>query len=236
MDAPRTTTATRLELYARTARALNRFFGEWTAAFCCRCLEVTARAYPEDPGADVEVLDGQFPGCCQAGVADTLKLPGRGEESHLPEGLAEELKAARAALGASACAGPLDYTLRELRTGRVVRGRGCRHLGADGCSLGELKRPLCLTYVCEGICAAVDGALRSVPFGGGGDSNLFDATDTLFAVATQPRQIAEARVEALEEHLWEISDCLRTVGVTSGQELLERWLATATADSFRGEP
>ncbi|RMG92289.1 MAG: hypothetical protein D6708_06725, partial [Candidatus Dadabacteria bacterium] len=68
--------ALRFVLYERAGRALSEFFAQWTGAFCRRCLEVTRRVHPGDPAADVELLEGRFPGCCQAGVADGHWIPG----------------------------------------------------------------------------------------------------------------------------------------------------------------
>ncbi|MDF1555811.1 MAG: hypothetical protein P1P84_22240, partial [Deferrisomatales bacterium] len=88
----------RLRLYRRAGEMLSVFFGRWTGVFCSRCLEVTARGHVGAAGAAVELVEGRFAGCCQAGVAETLSVPGRGGTVAFPAGLAEQLVVARAAL------------------------------------------------------------------------------------------------------------------------------------------
>jgi len=210
----------RLHLYRRAAGALNSFFSTWTAPFCARCLEVTARTCPDDPRAAVEWVDGSFPGCCHAGVGETVALPG-GREA-LPADLAEALATARQALAqGSEAAAP--YRLRERASGRLCEGRGCRYLGPQGCRAEEFKAPLCLTYLCDGVRAALEES-AGLGLCGDRDDNFCDAARVLGAVAEEPLAQALGRVAALETRLLHLAERLQAAGVPSGAELLECWL------------
>lgn len=215
----------RLHLYRRAARALNDFFSTWTAPFCARCLEVTAWANPDDPRAAVEWADGRFPGCCHAGVGDTKTIPScRGA---LPAGLAAALAAGRQ----SRAQGQADegfYRLRERNSGRLREGRGCRYLGPQGCRAGECKAPLCLTYLCDGVRAALEEA-AGPGWCGVGEDDFCGASRVLGAVATAPLPQAEREVAALETRLLRLSRRLQAVGASSGTDLVERWLGSFTA-------
>ena len=213
----------RLEAYRRAAGALNRFFARWTAPFCARCLDVTRVSMPGEPGADVDLLAGVFPGCCQAGVADGLWIPGAGEEGRFPP----ELAAAFARARGRACPerpAPPGYTVRERGTGRVARGVGCAYLAPGGCRLGEWKAPLCLTFLCRGVLDALAGELGE-RVGAGGDTDDFaGACGVLRAVVLgEPGDLLRA-VGELEERLAAWDRALRE-RVPDGQTLARRWLA-----------
>lgn len=195
MTPPTDSAATRLALYRRAARALNRFFSRWTAGRCAGCLELTRRHHRGDPRADVDLVSGIFPGCCHAGVADALWLPGEGR---FPEPLAEALAAARGPVGPAG--EPPAYAVRERQTGRVVRGVACVWLGEGGCRLGDLKAPLCLGYLCAPV--------RRDLAGGGGedligteDDDFCGAKAVVRAVVLGPVDEARRSVGALEGRL-----------------------------------
>ncbi len=223
--------ALRLEAYRRAAGALNRFFARWTAPFCARCLDVTRTSMPGEPGADVELLEGVFPGCCQAGVADGLWIPGAGEEGRFPPELAAAFARAREGVCPERPAPP-GYTVRERLTGRVARGVGCAYLGPGGCRLGEWKAPLCLTFLCRGVLDALAGELGE-EVGAGGDTDDFAGSCGVFraVVLGKPGELTRA-VDELEARLAAWDRALRE-RATDGQALVRRWLA-ARAPGARG--
>ena len=225
-----------MRLYRRAARALNTFFEHWTGAFCGRCLEVTARTCADDPRAAVELVRGRFAGCCQAGVAETLSVPCRSrscpswarlsacelaQEVAFPVDMEERMVAERVALGVEN--NPIQsYTLRESDTGRLVEGRGCRHLGEDGCRLGSLKAPLCLTYLCTGVRSALE-EVAGQGCCGGDEDNFCGSAGALLAVIAESLEESERQVAELEVRLLRLTRSLEEAGVRSGRELLDRW-------------
>jgi hypothetical protein len=238
----------RLTLYRRAARALNRFCGRWTAPFCSACLEVTALHHRPDPRADVELLAGVFPGCCHAGVADALWVPGTGEEGRFPP---EMVRAVARERGASALPGePPTYEVRERRSGLAVTGVACAHLGSRGCRLGELKAPLCLCYACEPILRALGDALGGGDAPGGargsaastgaagplgeGTDDFAGARGVLRAAVSGPFSEAEAEVSALEARLAALD---RALGerVGSGERLFILWRREKGAGAAEGQ-
>ncbi len=213
---------TRVALYRRAAGALERFFARWTAPFCRRCLRVVERTHAGDPAADVELVAGRFPGCCQAGVADGLWVPGHGEAGRFPADLARAFRAARREAGLAGPGEPPEYRVRERRTGRVQRGKGCRYLGARGCTLGDLKAPLCLTFVCRGI---LDALARACPdLDSRGDTQDFaGAAGVLLQVVCGDRDRAEAAVAGLEARLRRMDRALAGRFGT-GEALWSHWI------------
>ncbi len=223
----------RLTLYRRTARALNRFCGRWTAPFCAGCIEVTALHHRGDPRADVELLAGVFPGCCHAGVADALWVPGTGEEGRFPPEMARAVVRARGASAANP-GEPPTYEVRERRSGLASTGVACAHLGPGGCRLGELKAPLCLCYACEPIREALGRAVgrKASPAAmnslGDGTDDFAGTRAVLRAVVAGPIPEAEAEVSALEGRLAALDRALEE-GVGSGERLLRLWRRQRTA-------
>ena len=212
----------RLRLYRRAGRALNTFFDRWTGPFCGRCLEVTARAHPGEAGAAMELVRGRFAGCCQAGVAEALSVPCEGGTVPFSAVLAERMLAERSALGAGADA-PRGYTLRERASGRLVEGGAAGTWATAGCRLGELKAPLCLTYLCTGVRGALEAA-AGPGCCGDGDENFCGAAEALRAVVAELPEEAERQVAALEARMGHLARRLEGAGFRSGRELLGRWL------------
>ncbi|MFU8858003.1 MAG: hypothetical protein ACNA8S_13495 [Deferrisomatales bacterium] len=223
---PATDAEGRLALYRRAARALNAFFAHWTAPFCVHCLAVTALHHRDDPRADVELLTGVFPGCCHAGVADALWVPGTGEEGRFPPELGRAVAREREAVARGG--EPLRYGVRERRTGVEAAGVACAQLAPDGCRLGDLKAPLCLCYACEPIREALAGVLEAGGCGaagellGDGADDFVGARAVLRAVVCGPRREAGTAVEALEGRLEALDRALEAQGL-SGGGLLDRW-------------
>ncbi|GAB4271422.1 MAG: hypothetical protein Kow0092_26140 [Deferrisomatales bacterium] len=198
MNAAADQSAERLALYRRVARCLNRFFARWTAPRCGRCLELMRVHHRGDPRADVVLVDGLFPGCCQAGVADRWAVPGAGPRGVFPPGLCRALERERRRAGPSP--GPAEYTVRERRTGREARGVGCAHLGPAGCVLGELKAPLCLTFLCDPLRAELAARAGWALVGADGD-DFCGSREVLAAVATAGLAAAAVAVAGLEGRL-----------------------------------
>ena len=212
--------AASLRLYRRASRALNRFCERWTIPFCADCIEVTARHHRGDPRADVELLEGLFPGCCHAGVGDALWTPGCGDEGHFPDELRDEMMRARGT--ASADREPARYKVRERGTRLLVDGVACVHLVDGACALGDLKSPLCLCYVCDPVRAAIASAAgRSVP--GEDEDDFCGSRDVLYAVVGAPPADAEAAVERLERRLEELEAALEQAVARSGRTPYQLW-------------
>jgi len=94
----------------------------------------------------MELVEGVFPGCCQAGVSEDFRSSQDEESEYLPEALVAEIIGARdESLGRNNTA----FVIRDVVTGEIKRGAGCRWLGDGGCSLGELKSTLCLGFLCD---------------------------------------------------------------------------------------
>ncbi|MEW6487897.1 MAG: hypothetical protein AB1578_08285 [Thermodesulfobacteriota bacterium] len=229
----------RLPLYRRAARVLEGFCGQWLAPFCAACLEVTGLHHRDDPRADAELLEGIFPGCCQAGVADALWVPGSGEEGRFPAELARALDGARArapsrASGGGAAAPPPTYRVRERHSGLVAEGVSCAYLGPGGCRLGELKAPLCLCYACEAVLEALRQALLrsgSDPAAGllgSGTDDFCGSQATLRAVVSRPLGEARSAVDALSARVAGLDRAL-AAAAGSGAKLLAAWRRGAGA-------
>ncbi len=212
--------APRFVLYERAGRALSDFFAQWTGAFCRRCLEVTRRAHPGDPAADVELLEGRFPGCCQAGVADGHWIPGLGEEGRFPPEFVEGLEARRRRV-CPVRPDPPAYRLRERATGRIVRGVGCAYLGPAGCRLGPWKAPLCFGFLCREPARALAEAVGMDPPPSDTD-DAAGAREVFRAVVFGAPEEALARVEDLERRLHSWAAVLRE-RFGDGEGVYARW-------------
>jgi hypothetical protein len=199
----------RLLLYRRAAAALGAFFRRFTSPFCASCLEVTRRHHAGDPRADVELLQGVFPGCCQAGVADALWVPRSGDAGRFPETLVRAMDRARSEVAAPASE-PLSYLVRERQTGLVAEGFGCVYGGDRGCLLGDLKAPLCLGYACEPVREAVAAVLGREWVGADTD-DFSGCLAALRACVASSLEEAEEEVRALAARL------------AAGAEALGRW-------------
>lgn len=223
----------RLELYRRAARVLEGFCGQWLAPFCAACLEVTGLYYRDDPRADAELLEGIFPGCCHAGVADALWVPGSGEEGRFSAELAGALAGARGGEGSAPPRAP-TYRVRERQSGLVAEGVSCSSLGAGGCRLGELKAPLCLCYACEAVLEALRQALLrsggdpAAGLLGNGADDFCGSQATLRAVVSRPLGEARSAVDALSARVAGLDRAL-AAAAGSGAELLAAWRRDARA-------
>jgi len=218
----------RLALYRRAGEALDRFFARWTTAFCVRCLEVTRRYHAGDPRSDVEVVGGVFPGCCQAGVADALWVPGWEERGRFSPGLAAAM--ARSRQGCHRSASPPEYVVRERVSGIKATGVGCAYLGPQGCGLGGCKSPLCLLYACEPIRQALAAVAGERWLGAGTDDFAGGRLPIGLAVSGDLGEAAAA-VAALETRLDGLGRQLEARGFADGESLFRHW-----ADECAPEP
>lgn len=215
----------RLRLYREAAAALGAFFGRFTSAFCADCLEVTRRHHRGDPRADVELLEGVFPGCCHAGVGDALWVPRSGEAGRFPPDLASEMCGARAALPPGP-GEPLSYRVRERGTGRLARGVACHHLGPGGCRLGDLKGPLCVAYLCEPAREAIAAAAGWELVGDDTD-DFAGALAALRAAVAGGAEEARARLEELRDRLGRLTRALERWEAAEGTILREAYSSSA---------
>ncbi len=208
-----------LDLYRRVGTVLEAFFARWTAPFCRHCLVVTRHGHADDPRAQVDLVEGVFPGCCQAGVADALWVSTPAGRVPVPDPLLAPLRAARSGGRPD---GGAAYAVRERATGAVHRGRGCAQLGTEGCRLGPLKAPLCLTYLCDAARAALAAALPGAVLGCGSDD--FCGARGVLAAVLRGDPGAERAVTALESYLRDLDRRLaaRVGGAEDG--LLRAWL------------
>ncbi|MBI5440790.1 MAG: hypothetical protein HY900_06225 [Deltaproteobacteria bacterium] len=211
--------ATRLLLYRRASAALGAFFGRFCSRFCAECLEVTGRHHAGDPRADVELLEGVFPGCCQAGVADALWVPRSGDDGRFSPELARRMERARAQR-VTPPPEPPPYRVRERGTGLVAEGYGCVYGGEAGCRLGELKSPLCIAYACDPIRGAVAEVLGRAWVGEDGD-DFCGCLAALRACVSARVEEAEDEVGLLEERLAEGARTLAGWEEQAGVSLFE---------------
>lgn len=210
----------RLSLYRRAGDALDRFFARWTTAFCVRCLEVTRRQHAEDPRADVEVIEGIFPGCCHAGVADAFWVPGWGNRGRFSPELIAEMIRVRQGVTRSA---PPQYVVRERVSGAVAAGIGCGYLGPSGCGLAGTKSPLCLLYACEGVRQALAAVADEKLLGDGTDDFAGGRRTLALCAGGHLGEAAEA-VASLEKRLSELERRLEASGLADGEDLYRRWI------------
>jgi hypothetical protein len=211
----------RFELYRAAARALNRFYEQWTSPFCLRCLEVTRGYHRDDPRADVELVEGLFPGCCHAGVGEALWIPGCQGDGRFPPRLRALFEKERSAF-ADPLRKPAAYRVRERGTGLVARGVACAYLDPSGCALGALKGPLCLTYLCD----AVREALAEIGGWGvvGTDSGDFcGSREALREVVGGSLGSAERQVRSLRIRLRDLDRKLSEWQPAAGEALHQFW-------------
>jgi hypothetical protein len=211
----------RLALYRRSAHALNRFFERWTGAFCARCLDVTRRHHHGNPRADVELLDGEFPGCCHTGAGDAFWVAGSGEQGRFSAEVRRAMVCERNRLK-PVPAGPAVYRVRERQTGLVARGVACSHLVSARCRLAELKGPLCLTYLCDPILGILASAAGRALVGADSD-DFCGARGALLTVVSADVEQASREVSRLEARLTLLGQRLEQCDFRTGQDLYRRW-------------
>ena len=139
----------RLALYRDLAIRLNQFFADFLGPYCADCARVMARL-PEAREEAFELVEGIYPGCCHRGAGDIFRLEGQPlERSRLaPEIIAGLQRERGRRLAADDTATGGSYTIRLQRDRSLLTGAHCRYFSARGCTLGELKGPLCINFIC----------------------------------------------------------------------------------------
>ncbi len=140
----------RLTAYKELVSRVNGLFSTFLVDYCCNCRAVISRL-PEAEAEVFTLLEGVYPGCCHRGAGDIFRLenqePGR---LYLDAGLIAALQRARELrlrnCAAGACGG--TYKLQRHNDNSVITGAHCRYFSASGCTLGDLKGPLCINFIC----------------------------------------------------------------------------------------
>ncbi len=140
----------RVTVYKELVRRVNNLFSSFLSYYCCNCQQVINRL-PEAQDESFDLVEGVYPGCCHRGAGDIFRLEGEpSERSHLvPEiidGLQLERKLLTQGFAADGCGG--TYVLRRHRDNTLNKGAHCQYFTDKGCSLGVLKGPLCINFIC----------------------------------------------------------------------------------------
>ena len=140
----------RVTAYKELVYQVNNLFDSFLSDYCCNCQQVINRL-PEARDESFDLIEGVFPGCCHRGAGDIFRLEGEpAERSHLaPEiidGLQRERKLRLQELDAENCGG--TYVFRRHRDETLTTGAHCQYFTDEGCSLGVLKGPLCINFIC----------------------------------------------------------------------------------------
>ncbi|MCK5914753.1 MAG: hypothetical protein KAG92_01335 [Deltaproteobacteria bacterium] len=140
----------RFAAYKEMVRSINPLFSFFLGDYCCNCQQVIGRL-PEAEDESFELVEGVYPGCCHRGAGDIFRLEGQApERSQLaPEIISSLQQERRLALqmpeidsrGGS-------YKLRRRRDDFLITGAHCKYFAATGCTLGVLKGPLCINFIC----------------------------------------------------------------------------------------
>lgn len=204
MGAPKENTEKAAALYGGLAKALNAFFARHTSAYCSDCLRFHRETAPGDAIARHNLVSGFFPGCCQEGVAEDLRIL-CADGVRLGPALAEAIMARRPERSGRLAP---EYDVLDEKTGKVHHGKGCVWLGACGCSLGEWKSPICLSYLCPPLIEALS-ANSGIILGEDmlGLSGVFKA---IVEAAEGRETFAQAKnsLASFEERLAELEDAL----------------------------
>jgi hypothetical protein len=96
----------------------------------------------------------------------------------------------------------------------VACGVACRHLGPEGCVLGDLKGPLCVSYLCEGV----RGQLAAIA----GWDAVGQDTDDFAGALRALRAAVRAELAEAEKEVAELEDRLAAL-----RDGLGRWEAEA---------
>ncbi len=140
----------RVTAYKELVCRVNNLFSLFLSDYCCNCQQVINRL-PEARDDSFDLIEGVYPGCCHRGAGDIFRLEGEPpERSHLaPEiidGLQRERKLLARRFAVDTCGG--TYQLRRHRDETLTKGAHCQYFTDKGCSLGVLKGPLCIDFIC----------------------------------------------------------------------------------------
>lgn len=142
--------AWRLAAYKELVSLVNSLFSNFLGDYCCNCQSVIGRLAEAENEAFV-LLEGVYPGCCHRGAGDIFRLEGQDPErmylaSVIISGLQRERELRLKNFELGTCGG--TYRLRRQRDDSVITGAHCRYFSAAGCTLGVLKGPLCINFIC----------------------------------------------------------------------------------------
>jgi len=212
----------RLRLYKTVVADLNEFFAAYLSEYCCNCPQVIARL-PEAADESFELVDGIYPGCCHRGAGDIFRLEGvGGGRSHLAPELVAALQHERTELLRREDQGRRggSYTIRRLADQTLVQGAHCRYFGPRGCTLGVLKGPLCIDFICPPI---RDDLLEICC----GDSDLIGPEEdflfiyrTLAAISYENPSRAEAEIGLFRQRLRAMEELCRKFAENCGYRSL----------------
>jgi len=140
----------RVVAYKELVLLANNLFNSFLREYCCNCQQVINRL-PEARDESFDLVEGVYPGCCHRGAGDIFRLEGEpAARSHLvPEiidGLQRERKLLLQKLDVDDCGG--TFQLRRHRDDTLITGAHCQYFTDKGCSLGVLKGPLCINFIC----------------------------------------------------------------------------------------
>ncbi len=140
----------RVTAYKELVLQVNNIFSSFLSDYCCNCQQVISRL-PEAQEESFELIEGIYPGCCHRGAGDIFRLEGEPTaRSHLASAIIDALQRERRQrvqeFNVGACGG--IYQLRRQRDDTLTKGAHCQYFTDKGCSLGVLKGPLCIDFIC----------------------------------------------------------------------------------------
>ncbi len=143
----------RLSAYKEVVDLINHLFSSFLIDYCCNCQRVVERL-PEAKDESFDLVEGVYPGCCHRGAGDIFRLEMLGHErSQLaPEivtGLQRERQLLLKDFNVGVCGG--SYTMRRHRDSSLLKGAHCHYFSPAGCTLGVLKGPLCINFICPSM-------------------------------------------------------------------------------------
>lgn len=139
----------RVTAYKELVRQVNTVFSSFLSDYCCNCQPVINRL-PEAQDDSFDLIEGVYPGCCHRGAGDIFRLEGQvPDRSYLAPDIIAALQQERQSLVQKldvSCGG--TYQLRRHRDNTLTTGAHCQYFTTKGCSLGDLKGPLCINFIC----------------------------------------------------------------------------------------
>ncbi len=213
----------RVTAYKELVGRVNYLFSSFLRDYCCSCQAVINRL-PEAQAESFDLVAGVYPGCCHRGAGDIFRLEGEPpERSHLAteiiDGLQRERKLKIREFAAATCGG--TYQLRRHRDNTLTKGAHCQYFTEKGCSLGVLKGPLCINFICPPlrsdllkVCAGKGPELV------GPEPDFLFIYRSLAIISYDHREKVTRELAALERRVADFSDCCR------------QFLAVESADSI----
>lgn len=204
--------------YKALVRRVNYLFTSFLGDYCSHCQSVIERL-PEAEDESFDLVAGVYPGCCHRGAGDIFRLEGEiPERSHLaPEiiaGLRRERELLLRGLDVDNFGG--TYQLRRHRDDTLIKGAHCRYFTDQGCSLGVLKGPLCINFICPPLRAdllevCADRDLL------GPESDFLFIYRSLAIISYESRDEVIEEMTLLRQRVGELGDCCRQFLAVKGQ-------------------